>query len=75
MKINLFFKVLTFSLFVLGNGFLTQCVSPDVNKDGIGGESTSYCEGDWPEKIANVNLHVHKFPGLCLPAEATQPDG
>ncbi len=54
MKKYLFVLALVFALFVIGNGLLTQCVSPDLNKDGDGGKSTSYSAGDWPAKIARV---------------------
>jgi DUF1680 family protein len=54
MKKNRIVKALTFALFVFGNGFLSQCVSPDLNKDEKGGNGTSYSAGDWPAKIAIV---------------------
>lgn len=54
MKKNLIVKVLTFALFVFGNGFLTQCVSPDLNKVEKRNNSTLFCVGDWPAKIGKV---------------------
>jgi len=46
MKKNLNVKAFTFALFVFGNGFLSQCVSPDLNKEVKGSKSTKYGAGD-----------------------------
>jgi hypothetical protein len=46
MKQNLIVKAFTFVLFVFGNGFLWQCVSPDLNKEGKGSKSITDGAGD-----------------------------
>ena len=69
MKKNLIVKALTFALFVFGNVFFIQCVSPDLNKDEKEGNGTSYSAGDWPAKIAIVqpvpiqNIQVSGYLG------------
>jgi len=63
---NLFVKTFVFAFIVLGNGFLTECVTPDLNKDKNGSNGTSFYVADWPAQFAKtqpVSLHNIQVSG------------
>ena len=54
MKNRLTTTAICLTFFIIGNISFIQGVSPDKHNEVKGNKRTSYCAGDWPDKIAKV---------------------